>query len=314
MCYSAQVQAEFKQFERMFGAVMDLDTYVKTFWWERGRDPRRVKAPRSMVRELLEIGPPELQDNIRAADAVEVDELTVELFDQKRRVADAERSLQTKETKKAREDVRIGGNKIEQAQRKLDILKGVPSRSDNQIFPLVYCPVMVVEAGQRVVKPMRYLHRMPGRPASSDYVQEKRGRRLSGTYNARRDKLGGYWRKVFGYTHGLIVAERFFEHVMVDGRDRVLEFVPRTGELMLIACLWSRWRDPSGIEPDLLSFAAITDEPEPEVAAAGHDRTIINIKPEHVDDWLNPDPADIAALQAIFDDKQHPYYEHKIAA
>ena len=39
----------------------------------------------------------------------------------------------------------------------------------------------------------------------------------------------------------------------------------------------------------LLSFAAITDEPEHEVAAAGHDRTIINIKPEHVDAWLNPE-------------------------
>ena len=51
------------------------------------------------------------------------------------------------------------------------------------------------------------------------------------------------------------------------------------------------WTDPKGVEPELLSFAAITDEPDPEVAAAGHDRTIINIKPEHVDVWLSPDPA-----------------------
>ena len=63
-----------------------------------------------------------------------------------------------------------------------------------------------------------------------------------------------------------------------------------------------------------LSFAAITDEPEPEVAAAGHDRTIINITPEHVDAWLNPDPADLAALYRIFDDKRHPFYEHQLAA
>ena len=82
---------------------------------------------------------------------------------------------------------------------------------------------------------------------------------------------------------------------------------------MLIACLWSRWSDPEGIAPDLLSFAAITDEPEPEVAAAGHDRTIINIKPEHVDTWLNPQN-DLAAMQAIFDDKRRPYYEHRLAA
>ena len=62
-----------------------------------------------------------------------------------------------------------------------------------------------------------------------------------------------------------------------------------------------------------MSFAAITNYRELEVAAAGHDRTMINIKPEHVDAWLNPDPKNLAALYAIFDDKRHPYYEHKRA-
>lgn len=62
-------------------------------------------------------------------------------------------------------------------------------------------------------------------------------------------------------------------------------------------------------KPELWSFAAITDEPEPEVAAQGHDRTIINIKPEHVEAWLNPDPNNLDALFAIFDDRRHPYYE-----
>jgi hypothetical protein len=40
--------------------------------------------------------------------------------------------------------------------------------------------------------------------------------------------------------------------------------------LMLVACLWSSSSAPD--EPDLLSFAAITDEPPPEFAAAGYDR------------------------------------------
>jgi len=30
--------------------------------------------------------------------------------------------------------------------------------------------------------------------------------------------------------------------------------------------------------------------------------------------WLNSDPANLQALYAIFDDKRHPFYEHKIAA
>ena len=47
------------------------------------------------------------------------------------------------------------------------------------------------------------------------------------------------------------------------------------------ACPWSRWSAPG--KPDLLSFAAITNEPPPEVAAAGHERCIVPIKPENLD-------------------------------
>lgn len=39
-----------------------------------------------------------------------------------------------------------------------------------------------------------------------------------------------------------------------------------------------------------LSFAAITDEPPPEVQATCHDRCFVPIKPEHVDHWPSPDP------------------------
>ena len=86
------------------------------------------------------------------------------------------------------------------------------------------------------------------------------------------------------------------------------------GGPMYVPCLFSHWTDLKGLEPELWSFAAITDDPEPEVAAAGHDRTIINIKPEHIDAWLNPDPANLQGLYAVFDDRQHPYYEHQLAA
>lgn len=41
MCYSAIVEAEYSKFRRLFGAVMDLDTYVRTYWIEKGKDPYR---------------------------------------------------------------------------------------------------------------------------------------------------------------------------------------------------------------------------------------------------------------------------------
>lgn len=34
----------------------------------------------------------------------------------------------------------------------------------------------------------------------------------------------------------------------------------------------------------------------------------------HSDAWLNPDPINLEDLCAIFDDKQHGHYEHRIAA
>jgi putative SOS response-associated peptidase YedK len=81
---------------------------------------------------------------------------------------------------------------------------------------------------------------------------------------------------------------------------------------LMVRCLWSRWSAPG--EPGLLSFAAITDEPPTEIAAAGQDRCIIAIRPENIDAWLNPDPSDLATSYAILDDKERPYYEHRLAA
>lgn len=308
MCYSAQIKAEYEKYRRLTGADMDIRTFVRTFWWKEGAQPsRRPRVPRAVERDLLANGPEELAALVRRWDAWETGRLTREAFAQRRRVADAERALQARDTKKAREDVRIGSAKVAAAQRRLDALKGREGEDDRRIYPGSWCPVVVAEGGRRLLRLMRYQCRPAGKPAFFD-------RRFPGTYSARRDSLEGFWAGLFGRRHAVMVADRFYENVEVDGRNRVLEFAPRTGEPMYIACLWSEWTDPAGREPDLLSFAAITDDPEPEVAAAGHDRTIVNLKPEHLDAWLDPDPRDLARLYAILDDRQHPYYAHRIAA
>jgi putative SOS response-associated peptidase YedK len=244
--------------------------------------------------------------------------LEQELFKQRKRLADAERTLQTKVTKAATESQRIATDKIAWTKGKLEDLQRTELKPrDSRIFPGHYAPVMVMEDGQRVVKPMRYQCRIAGKPASYDV-------KYPGTYNARRDNLEGFWKPCFGQTHGILLVEVFYENVskakfegtLLETHERdenvVLEFRPSNGELMHVACLWSRWSAPD--EPDLLSFAAITDEPPPEIAAAGHDRCIIPIKPEHIDAWLNPDASDLAAMYAVLDDRDRPYYEHRLAA
>jgi len=41
---------------------------------------------------------------------------------------------------------------------------------------------------------------------------------------------------------------------------------------------------------------------------------IIPIKEENIDAWLNPDPKNLDAMQAILEDRARPYYEYRMAA
>ena len=315
MCYSARIEADYRKYLREYGGEITIREFVDLFYrWAKPKT--KLYLPRGMVMAFRD--EPEIAPLIAEHDAWQQTEIEQELFAQRKRLVEAERKLQTKTTKASLESQRIASSKIERALGKLaELRRTVPEGDDLRIFPRHYAPVMVMENGRRVVKPMRYQLRPAGKPTFYDD-------KFPGTYNARRDSLGGYWRGVFGFTHGVILADAFYENVnrhRAEGRElgpgeevenMVLEFKPRTGERMLIACLWSRWTAPG--ETDLLSFAVITDEPPPEVAAAGHDRCVIPIKPENIDAWLNPDPANLQALYAILDDRERPYYEHRLAA
>lgn len=302
MCYSARVWADYRKYQREFGTVLSIGEFAKLI--REREEGARLKLPRALDLAFAAEQAEGIEDSIARWTRSQIAGLEQEIFKQRKRLADAERALATKPTKKASEDQRISSNKVEAALERLaDLKRSEPLPKDSRIFPGMYAPVMVLEDGKRVLRPMRYQCRPAGKPAAYD-------RKYPGTYNARRDNLEGFWKGLFGVRHALMVADVFYENVTgPDGKNQVLAFTPKTGEPMLIACLWSPW---SGDGEELLSFAAITDEPEPEVAAAGHDRTIINIKPEHVDAWLaggNPQ-----AMYRIFDDKRHPFYEHRLAA
>ncbi len=319
MCYSAQIWQSYQRYVRAWGADISITEFVELYWL-RAQNPK-IKIAKAMDASFAE-GAGEEHQRIRELigefNAAQETKLTQDLFAQRKRLADAERTLQTKTTKKALEDKRIATSKSEWILGKLEALRRPElTDEDSRIFPGWYAPVMVWQDGRRVVRPMRYQCRPAGAPAFYDT-------KFPGTYNARRDNLEGtFWKKLFGYTHGIMVANAFFENVSrhtMEHRDLaagekeenvVLEFRPRPTQDMLLACVWSEWK---GEGETLLSFAAITDEPPPEVAAAGHDRCVIPIKPENVDAWLRAGPNDLAAMYAILDDRERPYYEHRLAA
>ena len=121
-----------------------------------------------------------------------------------------------------------------------------------------------------------------------------------------------------------MVVESFYENVRLhtmehrelapgeEERNVVLQFTPEPAQSILVACLWSHWIDPK--EPDVRGFAAITDEPPADLAAAGHDRCIVNLKPEHVEAWLTPEGRTAKELQAILSDRGVPVFQHAQAA
>ena len=322
MCYSAQIKADYHDFRREHGATISLKRFSELFW-EKRKDGQWTKIPKAM-REAFRRPRGEdeftLAKLVAEADREQAAKYAAEISAQSERLVRAQTVLaSSKPTKRAADDARIASNKIQAAQRNLDDLQRQQLVDrDSRIYPGQYAPVMIAQAGQRIVVPMRYQCRLPGWTKATE-------RKYPGTYNARRDKLEQPWGKLFGYRHGIMIVTRFYENVprhKVEGRELgageaeqnvVLEFDPNPPQDMLVACLWN-------ISPgansgnDLFSFAAITDDPPAEVAAAGHDRCIIPIKPEHVDAWLSPDPDNLQALYAILDDRARPYYAHRLAA
>jgi putative SOS response-associated peptidase YedK len=310
MCYSAQVWESFAKFTRVHGAVISFPDFVRLYIDRANGE--KIRIPKALDANFAN---PSTDDELRIAELIaQFDRKLLagfeqEIFKQRRRLADAERQLATKPTKKAMNDQRIATNKVSQLRGKIEDLKRTEdSPRDSRIFPGSYSVVMILRDGKPTLVPMRYQCRLAGKPADYDV-------RFPGTYNARRDNLRKFWRGQFGVTHGIIVVDRFYENVArIDEsgveKNVVLEFVPQDREPMLVACLWSQWTGER--EPDLLSFAAITDEPPEEVAAAGHDRCIVPIKRENVMAWLRG--GDLDAMEAILDDRPRPYYEHRLAA
>jgi putative SOS response-associated peptidase YedK len=304
--------ADYRRYLREFNAKVTLDEFYDLFW--RRRLDTKLKVPRALEVSFehpttdVERRIKALIDEHSAGQRVKFEQ---ELFAQRKRLADAERSLQVKPTKTAAQSKRVASEKVDWLLGKLAELRQTePKEDDYRIFPGYYSPVIVMENGERAVKLMRYQCRPAGKPVSHDG-------KYPGTYNARRDSLGGFWKDLFGYHHGVLVVSAFYENVSRPSDTRessenvVLEFRPRPQRDMLVARLWSKWTAPG--QPDLLSFAAITDDPPPEVAAAGHDRCIVSLRPENIDAWLRPNK-DLQAMQSILDDRPSAYYDHRLAA
>lgn len=323
MCYSAQISQSLKHLARRFGAEIDYRMFEALF---AARVTPEGVDESVKLGKALEVNFIEPQTSAEHAIRTSIDtyqtlltrKYETDLFAQKKRLADAERKLKVKHTKKASEDQRIATKKIDWFVTRLaDMRRTELNDEDSRIFPFWYAPVIVKECDRRIIRPMRYHCRPQGKPANYD-------RKFDGLYNARKDSLGGFWSGLFGAHHAIAVVSSFFENVALHDFEQrelkpgeqpqnlVLHFNPKPGREMLVACLWSHWREPHA--QDLYSFAAITDDPPEEIAATGHNRCIIAIKEENMDAWLTPQSHTKPDLLKILEDRPQSYFEHRIAA
>ena len=321
MCYSALVKADFRDYQR-FGGQLDIHAFVKMFV-DRGRTGDLLASVAKPLRNAFMKPRTEAEEQVRVAAIEAYRQAAMQqesiIADQTERLLAAQAKLATKPTKTAANDARIAQNKIDAARAKLGLAE---DRGEMigwwRFYPGWYAPILLRDpaTGERMVVPARFRCRVPGWTREDEKKKE-------GSYCARKDSLRTVWRKLFGSNHALIVASRFYESVdlhdlqrreLAPGERTVsqeISFTPKPEQEMLLACLW-RYVEETPEEPGFYSFALITRDPPPEIAAAGHDRCVIPIRPENVDAWLHPDPGHLGDQYAILEDPIDVYFQHEL--
>ncbi len=114
MCYSAMVYQNNRDFIRQFHAEIGIGEFVRLYL-ERASNPA-IKIPKGTDANFLDPQTAEerqIWDLILAHDRARAEKWQQDAFKQRKRLADAERSLKMRITKKAESDQRIATEKIE---------------------------------------------------------------------------------------------------------------------------------------------------------------------------------------------------------
>jgi putative SOS response-associated peptidase YedK len=218
----------------------------------------------------------------------------------RKELADAEAELLALSASAARR--KTLENRREKIRSRLSRELDRPDPLDDRIFPYYFAPAIVTNKGERVLRAMRYR------------IRNKDGSEIPDKYNvfnARKDSLlsARTWRPHFGKSHALFPFSRFYEWVERDGRKQEIYFSPGDRGVMWAPALYS-----APASAALPSFALVTDEPPPEVAAAGHDRCPVFLSESEIEGWLNPQKRTRSALLAMLEKKENVRYLHDLAA
>ncbi len=210
MRYSAMVEQKLKSIGLRLKARIQTELFEDVF-------RRRVKDDTIRIPKALEANfdEPETPKEARITRYIEAyrerraGELEAEMFKQKKRLADANRTLALKETRKALEDRRIATHKIDwHLQKRAQLKRATLEPDDSRIFPFWYAPVLVREAGQTVIKPMRYHCGANGLPERVDRVDQRSHAPFFFPISNRRESSASLRRMVPGAEPQFVSASR----------------------------------------------------------------------------------------------------------
>jgi putative SOS response-associated peptidase YedK len=311
MCYSARLWAEYRE--------MCKKLRVDTHWHDFLEVARaREKEFDDSFRCTIKI-PDELIAGLVALDGSAAKELALiqrrwkvkeqRQLEQAMNEADvefqvAEEKLKIKATKTNQKAFEVKQRKLDKAKAALENAAKPPGDS-YRIYPFYFAPIIIEDAGKRLFVPARFrILPRTGIEVPNNY----------NVFNSRRDSLQSArnWIPLFGKQHAIFPFQNFYEWVERDGKSVEIKFSPDGHDGMHAASLYEIYQHPE--LGQIRSFSMVTDEPPPEVAAAGHDRCPVFLSYDKIDQWLNPAGQTLQQLDELLDHKERAYYSHVLAA
>lgn len=295
------VRSDLKKITKKFEGDVDVESFLKLYAM-REKD-LELKIPAGMDLGLMDN--PKIRASIKSYQKLFKSKCDQEIEDLDAELKELEAKLKVKPTKTAQSKLGVLQRKREKILKKAKDAVAPYTNDTYRIYPNYFCPVMVVEDGKRIIRPMRYRVL----PKSGFEIPTK-----FNVFNARRDSLftAKTWKEIFGKHHAIFPFLKFYEWVEgKGGKPRELYFEPDGFEDMWSASLYSQTKTKAGL---LESFAMVTDDPPKEVAAAGHDRCPVFLDHEFLDDWMNPKGKTLEYLDGLLTHKEKTYFSHASAA
>lgn len=309
MCYSAKLKSDFDKLRKQYHGQLEWDEFVEMVRQRQkgasiGFD---LKIPDGLITGLIAEGgraAKEIELLQRRWKVEENQRLEAALTAASTELLTAQEKYNNRATKTNQAAVETKGRKVERARKALETARG-PVEKEYRIYPYYFAPILIEESGQRLIVPARY-RILPGTGVEVPNQYN--------LFNARRDSLQSArnWKALFGKKHALFPFLNFYEWVEREGKSVEIMFNPEGHSGMHAAALYEVYQHPE--LGTIRSFCMVTDEPPPEVRAAGHDRCPVFLKEDIIDAWLNPQGRSMQELDALLDRKETAFYAHALAA